>query len=550
MSLGYTGLETVDGVTYETLVDRFEWRIPERYSIAEAALDPANDERTALVHTDDDGAVHRFTYHELRRAAAAFQAHLAERGVGRGDRIALCGPQSPELLVAHLGVYRLGAVAVPVSVITGTDAFAHSLDHADTTGAVVERAAAARFADVLDRSALDFVLPFELSTTYDGPQRALGGLSVPVDPSASMDAVDLTPDDPALVVYTSGTSGSPKGVVQNHQYLIGTLPGYQLWFEVFGERHRERVWTPAEWAWAGALFDVVFPTLAMGGTVCSRVRRRGFDAETALEHIAARRISRLFVPATALRRVRDETDPSAHDLTSLAVVMAGGEKLPGSLLAWSREALGATVNECYGQTEANALIGSSSAVFETKPDSMGRPYPGHECRIVDEDGEELPIGETGEIVLDLPDPVVFDRYWKDPDATAAAFTEDGRYRTGDLALRDEEGYVRFRGRADDLIISSGYRISPTEVEVALSRSRFVSDVAVGGVPDSERGQRVTAFVVLNDGVDERPERVRDELTTLVSDELGAYKTPREIVFLDDPPETRTGKLDRSALFGR
>lgn len=552
MPTGYAPLIPSPDVTYDDVLDEFEWRIPDTYNIGSVALDPPSEEhdRPALLHTDDRGTTHEFTYRELRTATAALQTELRDLGVERGDRVGLCFPQSPELLVAHLATYRLGAVTVPLSMILGGESLSYSLSHADVTGLLVDAEAAERLGDAIENAELEFVLDTELGVEYPDSERhrALGGLRSHVSGDESARTVDTAPDDPATVVYTSGTSGKPKGVVQNHQYLLGTLPGYQLWFELFGDGHGERVWTPAEWAWAGSLFDAVFPTLAMGGVVSSRVRRRGFDPSVALAHIEEHGVSRLFAPATALWQFRERADADRYDLSSLSVVMAGGEKLPAPLLRWTAENLDVRVNEVYGQTEANALVGNSGALFEIKPDSMGRGYPGHDCRIVDEDGEELSPGETGEIALRPPDPVVFAEYLNDPDATAAAFDDDGWYRTGDLATVDEDGYFHFRGRKDDLIITAGYRVSPTEVEIAIREVPWVTQVAVGGAPDPERGQRVKAYVVASDDAPADTSAATEQLRERVRDALGAHKVPREIAFLTDPPETRTGKLDRSKLF--
>lgn len=549
MPIGYSPLDSSAVASYEELVEQFEWQLPDTYNIASETLNPpgGDSDRVALVHVDGDGETHRFTYGELRRASAVLQTRLEELGVERGDRVALSFPQCPEVLVSHLAAYRLGAIPVPLSVVLGTESFAHIIDHCGVTGLIIDARVRERFADVIDGTDLAFELVSEIGG-YEGETPALGGLSPLVSGELMEHTADTAPEDPAIVVYTSGTSGKPKGVVQRHGYLLGTLPGYQLWFEVFGDNHDETVWAPAEWAWAGTLFDVVFPTLAMGGTVSSRVRRRGFDPAVTLQHVDDHRISRLFIPATALWQIREGTDTDEFDLSSLSVVMAGGEKLPAPLLRWTVENLDTTVNEAYGQTEANALIGNCSALFDVKPDSMGRSYPGHDCRIVGADGEELPPGEIGEIVIHLPDPVVFDRYWRDPDTTAEAFSDGEWYHTGDLAEVDDDGYFYYRGREDDLIITAGHRVSPTEVEIAMRDSSWVSEVAVGGVPDPERGQRVKAFVVLEAGAPADRKEVTSRLRARVGEALGPYKAPHEIEYLNNPPKTRTEKLDRSKLF--
>ncbi|WP_207592699.1 AMP-binding protein [Halomontanus rarus] len=575
VSAGYS-LPTPDGTTtYEEVLAGFEWDLPETFNLGTVVdtNDETPPETTALVHVDDADETHRFTYGEFEAAATALGSHLVDAGLEAGDRIALCFPQSPELLVAHLATYRIGCLAVPLSVILGEDSLSYTIEHSDATALLADARVSDRFESTLADRDFDYELAVDLggvdAETGDGeryadPNRHLGGYAGYVPADADHEVIPTAPADPAIVVYTSGTSGKPKGVVQTHQYVIGALPSYQCWFHCFESTHRERVWTPAEWSWAGALFDVVFPTLALGGTVVSRVRRSGFDPERALELVERRRVSRAFMPPTALWQIRQHADPSARDLDSLEVVMCGGEKLSAPLARWAERELDVVVNESYGQTEANALIGNCRALFESREDSMGKPYPGHECRIVDEEYRPVEPGEVGQIALELPDPVLFDGYWNDEAATEECFA-DGLYLTGDLATQDEDGYVHFAGRADDLIITAGYRVSPAEVESALCTAPGVTEAAVGGVPDEERGQRIKAYVLLEGGrggesengsegdggtdtggEDGRP--TAEDLRQHVRERLGAHKAPREVVVLDEPPQTRTGKLDRSALF--
>ncbi len=525
----------------------FEWALGEEYNVAATALATAEGDpgRAALRHVPIEGAPTTVTYGELNRSVDAFAARLVAAGVDPGDRVGVCLPQCPELVVAHLAAFAAGAVVVPLSMLLGGDSFAYSLDH---SGASLLVADATRAAELDDTSAADGVPTLRVDPGgYD--ESALGGLSAHVDGgSAAFDRVRTAPDDPALILYTSGTTGKPKGVVGGHRYLAGSLPGYQAWFELFDDEaaRAARVWTPAEWAWAGALFDVVFPTLALGGTVVSHERRSGFDPAAALELVEREGVSHAFMPATALQRIRSEAAPPGAERSPLRVVMSGGEKLPPSLRAWAEAELAPTVHEAYGQTEANALVGNCTAAYPVREGSMGRAYPGHDVRVVDADGEAVPAGEVGEIAVALPDPAVFLGYWNDEAATAEKFQGD-LFLTGDLAVRDEDGYFRHRGRADDLILTAGYRVSPLEVEASLEGHPDVAEAVAGGVPDERRGERVKAVVVPAEGVDPGDE-LAARLRETVRADLGAHKVPREFEFVDAVPETRSGKADRSALF--
>jgi len=526
-----------------------DWDLGDQYNIAEVALRRAETapDASALTHHPIDDPTTTLTYGEIANAVDAVTGLLAAEDVEPGDRVGVCLPQCPELLIAQLAVFQRGAVAVPLSMLLGGDSLSHSITHSGASLVLTDAARAEAVASAAD-------VPTVSVDPGNYASSPLGGLAGVVDedgvhlPEAGS-AVPTAPDDAALILYTSGTTGKPKGVVQGHQYLAGSLPGYQAWFELFDPATAQaaRVWTPAEWAWAGALFDVVYPTLAMGGTLVSRERRSGFDAEAALRLIADEAITHTFMPATALQRIRKEADPTAYDLGSIAVVMSGGESLPESLLSWAESSLAPAIHETYGQTEANALVGNCSAAYPVQPGSMGKTYPGHDVVVVDEAGEVVPDGDVGEIGVRLPDPVVFAGYWRDDRATNETLDGD-LFRTGDLAVRDADGYFWHRGRKDDLIVTAGYRVSPLEVEAVLQSQPSVAAAIVGGVPDEDRGERVTAYVVPADGATIDAATIAT-LRDAVRAELGAYKVPRDIEAIETIPETRSGKADRSALFG-
>lgn len=537
-----------NAVSFDAVRSGFEWDLPPTFNIAEAVLDqpPDHTDDVAVNHTDIDGGSRILSYAQLGRTVEAIAAWIDELIGSESSNVAVCLPQSPELVQTHLAVLLQGSIVVPLSTIAGTDTFQYCLEHSETEVLLIDEQVAEHHADVLSSVDGMHIQELEISTKN---RAALGGFDPYVREERSFEPEETIPNDPAFILYTSGTTDKPKGVVQAHQYLIGSLPGYQLWFELFdpSDVRTQRVWTPAEWAWAGALFDVVYPTLVYGGTVVSHARRTGFDPSEAISLIKDRRVTKAFLPPTALYKIRDAFDGDIPSLPNLSGIMCGGEKLTPSLLRWAERGLDVVVNEAYGQTEANALIGSCQALFPARPGSIGRLYPGHDVEIVDDNGDPLPPGEPGELVLQASDPVRFLRYWKDPSATNDVLTENGDLLTGDLGVRDEDGYVWYHGRDDDLIVTSGYRVSPTEVEVVLELHSAVGKAIVGGIPDDRRGERIKAYIVpANDDVE--IQSVNEELKAYVARELGPHKKPREIEWLSDVGRTRTGKTDRDQLF--
>ncbi|MFN7000826.1 MAG: acyl-CoA synthetase, partial [Elioraea tepidiphila] len=519
------------------LIARFRWAIPPRFNIAEACCDRWADGtgRTALIDLAA-GAVRRWSFDALRAASCRLANVLAAGGIGRGDRVGILLPQRPEAAVAHLAAYRLGAIAVPLFVLFGPEALAYRLGDSGAAAVITDEEGAAKLDALRDGlPALGRVL------SVDGP--APGAEDLPrLLARASPDhaCADTSADDPAIIIYTSGTTGPPKGALHAQRVLLGHLPGVELPHELF-PRPGDLFWTPADWAWIGGLLDVLLPSLFHGVPVLAH-RMAKFDADAAFALMARHGVRNVFMPATALRMLRAARPPAGLAVRSVA---SGGETLGEELLDWGRATFGLTINEFYGQTECNLVVSNCAGLYPVRPGSMGRPVPGHDVAVIGPAGERLPPGALGDIAIRRPDPVMFLGYWNNPDATARKFRADWLV-TGDQGTVDEDGYLRFVGRDDDVITSAGYRIGPGEIEDCLNRHPAVLMSAAIGKPDAVRTEIVKAFVVLREGI--APSRaLAAEIQGFVRTRLAAHEYPREIAFVDSLPLTTTGKIIRRAL---
>ena len=363
------------------------------------------------------------------------------------------------------------------------------------------------------------------------------------DASSVFEPVATRPEDPAIIIYTSGTTGSPKGALHGQGILLGHVPGVSLPHDL-APREGDLFWTPADWAWIGGLFDVLFPALHWGLPVVSH-RMLRFEPERAFALMERWGVRNAFFPPTALKMMRAVSDPRGRWELELQTIGCGGEPLGEETFNWAKEELGIVINEFYGQTECNLVLANCNAIMPARPGSMGRPVPGHRVAVTDKEGNELGPGEQGEIAVRRPDPVMMLGYWNNEAATKDKFVGDW-LKTGDLASVDDEGYFRFVGRDDDVIISAGYRIGPVEIEDTLVKHRDVLMAAAVGKPDLVRDQVVKAFVVLREG-SEADEDLAAELKGLVKNRLGAHEYPREIEFVDELPMTPTGKIRRNVL---
>jgi acetyl-CoA synthetase len=502
------------GVTYEELYRDFRWNVPADANIGVDITERHPRDATAILVSDGRAVTRRVSFGELVDDSNRLANALRAAGIERGDRVGIALPQRPEAAVAHAAVYKLGAIAVPLSTRFGPDALAVRLGDAGAKLVLGEAEMLERIAEAgLDSRLLDVDSDLAALLTQASPRFA---------------AVRTSAHDPALIVYTSGTTGPPKGALLAHRTLHGHLPGFELSHDFFPQEG-DVIWSPADWAWMGGLFDVLLPGLYHGRPVVAFQTTR-FDPERTYELVERLGVRNLFLPATALRMLRGH----GGRRLALRTLASGGETVGEETAAWCEEALGARLNEFYGQTEANLLLGNCAA-WPAVPGSMGRPYPGHDVRLID-----------GEIAVSVDgDPVAFLGYWGNEEATRAK-VRDGWLHTGDLATEDDAGYLHFVGRADDLISSAGHRIGPGEIEDCLVRHPAVALAAVIGVPDEVRGEAIKAFVVLAPGVT-ASEELAAELQAHVRSRLAAYEVPRQVEFVAELPLTVSGKIRRSEL---
>jgi acetyl-CoA synthetase len=531
-----------DATTYDELTARFRWKIPERYNIGVDVCDNWADrdpERVALEWVLPTGATSRYSYGDLKGLSNRFANLLRANGVGPGDRVAILLPQSLHTAFGHIAVYKLGAIAVPLFMLFGTDALQYRLFNSGARAVLTNAEGVEKLQPIRSElPALETVI-----CTEGAAEDALDLHAELPKHSEDFEPVDTRADDPALISYTSGTTGQPKGALHAHRTVLGHLPGVEMSHGFF-PRDGDKIWTPADWAWAGGLLDVLLPALHHGVAVVAH-RFPKFSGEAAFELMARHGVRNAFIPPSALKAMKAVPDAERRFPLSMRSVASGGEALGAELLDWGRRIFGVTINEFYGQTECNMVISSCAAIMEPRPGWMGRAVPGHVVDVIDAEGKPMPVGELGSIAVKWPDPVGFLGYWQNPEATAQKFVGDWLV-TGDRGRRSEDGWLQFVGRDDDIIISAGYRIGPGEIEDCLIGHAAVQAAGVVGKPDPERGEIVKAYVVLMPGVEES-EALKEALKDHVRTRLAAHEYPREVEFLEALPMTTTGKVIRREL---
>ena len=538
---------------YVELHRDFRWQVPAEFNLAEvccARWARATPDAIAIRAEHEDGRRANHSFAELQRAANRLSNALKRLGVVRGDRVAIVMPQRFETAVAHIALYQLGAVGMPLSMLFGPEALEYRLNDSDARVAIVDESGIANL------RAARAACPQLATVLAVGAAQGHGDLDW-ADACArerdSFTAVKTTCDEAAVLIYTSGTTGPPKGALVPHRALIGNLSGFvasQNWFP----QDDAVFWSPADWAWTGGLMDALLPTLYFGRPIVGYQGR--FAPETAFALMQRHRVTHTFLFPTALKAMMKALPlPRERYDLRLRAIMSAGEAVGDAVFAWCREALGVPVNEMFGQTEMNYIVGNSHARWPARPGSMGRPYPGHRVAVIDADGVECPRGTPGDVALHRrdvhgdPDPVFFLGYWKNDAATRAKFTgdpSDAWCRTGDMAVMDADGYLWYHGRADDVFKAAGYRIGPSEIENCLVKHAAVANAAVVPKPDAERGALVKAYVVLAPGFEGTPALV-EQLQRHVRGRLAPYEYPKEIEFIAALPMTTTGKVQRRVL---
>jgi acetyl-CoA synthetase len=525
---------------YDALYRSFRWQVPAQYNIGVDVCDRWAEiapERTAILDVGADGRVDEIGYGTLRTDSNRLANVLAAYGIKRGDRVAILLPQSPAVVLSHVSIYKLGAIALPLAMLFGVDAIVYRLEDSGARALITNAQGLAKLTDA--RAALESL---DLVLSIDGAADGAEDFHALLARSAS----DFTPvatasDDPALMVYTSGTTGPPKGALHAHRVLLGHLPGTEFPHE-FLPQPGDRFWTPADWAWAGGLLNVLLPGLHYGVPVVAHKFEK-FDPEHAFALMARMEVRNAFIPPTALRMLRSVPAPERG--LRLRSVGSGGEALGAETYEWGKAALGVTINEFYGQTECNLVLASCAAIGVSRPGAIGKPVPGHRVAVIRPDGSPCAANELGQIAIARPDPVMFLEYWGKADATREKFIGDWM-TTGDQGVTDADGYVRFVGRDDDVITSAGYRIGPSEIEDCLIRHPAVALAAAVGKPDPVRTEIVKAFIVLKSG--QAPsDALAADIQSFVKTRLSAHEYPREIAFIEQMPMTTTGKVIRRLL---
>ena len=528
---------------FDRICRDFNWSIPEYLNIAHQVCERHQQRADQVAIYTENAAGDRASYRfaELKEHSDRLANALRARGVKRGDRVAIVLPQTIETIVAHLAIHKLGAVSLPLAILFGPEALEYRLRDSGACAAIVH---ASRYDDIR-----------QLQPDLPELQQLIGCHCGEADDefwgllrraAAGFEMVQTRADDPACLIYTSGTTGPPKGALVAHRAVIGNFTGFEM-SQNFFPQAGDVFWTPADWAWTGGLWDALLPALNYGMPIVA-FEGGGFDPERVCKLMSDYAVTNAFIPPTALKMLRSLPEIKAsHDL-KLRAIMSAGEQVGEELIHWGRETLDLTINEMWGQTEFNYIVGNCSAIMTPKPGSMGKPYPGHRVDVIDDDGQVLAAGQEGELAAWCDDPVMFLGYWNNEEATKAKITANW-FRTGDVGYRDEDGFLWFVGRKDDVISSAGYRIGPGEIEDSLLGHPAVLQAAVIGKPDELRGQIVKAFVVLAPGYVAGSD-LAEEIQQSVRRRLSAHEYPREVEFIDELPMTTTGKVRRIDLRAR
>ncbi len=509
--------------SYEEACAGHRWEVPERYNIGVDVCDRYPREKLAMVHEDFTGQVRRVDWGELQDLSNRFANVLRAHGVDQGDRVAMLLPATPETAAAFFGTWKAGAILLSMSVLYGDEGIRHRLTDSQAKVLVTNQANA----DRIERSLVEHLLILDDALLEAG--------------STSFTPVDTMAEDPAQLYYSSGTTGLAKGILHAHRYILA----HEEFVYSHDVRDGELFHGMGEWAWAAGICPLIGPW-RHGAVQAVYQREGGFDPAKQLDFLSRHEVSNVFATPTAIRSMMSIGDAGSRYPQKFRIVCSAGEPLNPEAIRWFREQYGITVLDYYGLTESYPLC-ANYPFMDVREGSMGKPMPGWEVAILDEDEHQVAQGERGEICLKArSNPHYPLGYWNRPQEDSDEVFGGEWFHSKDAARADEDGYYWYEGRADDVIISAGYRIGPFEVESACLEHPAVAEAAAVAAPDERRGNVVKAFVVLASGHEPSPS-LAEEIKAFVRDRHSAYAYPRLIEFVPDLPKTLTGKIRRIEL---
>jgi acetyl-CoA synthetase len=527
--------------TYDDMVRSFSWDVPQHYNIAVDTVDKHDPQRPAMLWEDYRGNERRITFGDMRAMSNRIANVLGSLGVEKGDRVTVLLPSVPETAAAFIAVYKLGAVLLSLSQLYGDDGIAHRLADSEAKVVITDGNNRPRLEGMRERiGSLERVLVLNAGDSLQGDDIDLDAAME--DASPRFEPVDTRADDAAQLYYSSGTTGQAKGILHAHRYLLAHNE-FEFCHDV---RDDEVFHSTGEWAWIAGIVPGLLGPWRFGVPVAVFQRQGAYDPEQTLYVLEKYRVGNMFSTPTALRAMTEVKDPGSNYDINLRIACSAGEPLNPEVIRWFQSQFGIKVFDYYGLTESYPLCANFPTV-EVRPGSMGRPLPGWEIALLDTtSGEPVPAGELGEICLKArTNPHYPLGYYNRPEDSEEVF--GGPYfHTKDVARLDEDGYVWYEGRADDVIISAGYRIGPFEVESALVELPQVIEAAAVASPDPKRGNIVKAFVRVVPGTETNDDLIA-RLQEHVRDTYAAYAYPREIEFVDELPKTLTGKIRRIEL---
>ncbi len=527
---------------YDELVKSFSWDIPEYFNIGYEVCDrwaESQPDRTAIIDVSNPSQPQEYSYGQLQKLSNQLANALIGLGVKKGYRTAVLLPQTVETALSHIATFKLGGISIPLFTLFGIDALQYRIENAGIKVIVTNTIGADKL-----NSIRSHIPSLEHILVIDGDNKNTSNFYQLIESeSENFGVLNTRSEDPALITYTSGTTGQPKGALHAQRSLLGHLPGVEMSHYYFPEPG-DIIWTPADWAWIGGLMDVLMPALYHGVPVIA-CRFDKFSAEAAFDLIEKYQVRNLFLPPTALKLMRAIGEPEKRWNLNVRTIASAGESLGTELLEWGQKTFGLSINEFYGQTECNMIVSACAELMPAQPGIIGCPAPGHEVEVIDDNGIIKPHGESGHIAVRAPDPVMFLGYWNNLQATENKY--QGQWLlTGDVGVKTEDGWLKFIGRDDDVITSSGYRIGPGEIEDTLIKHPAVKIAAVVGKPDPDRTEIVKAFIVLKDH-NQASDELKTEIQNWVKVQLAAHEYPREIEFIKELPMTTTGKIIRRRL---